>query len=112
MTIKTGYKQDLKGSYISKDPASQLVYSLDWGTEWLSEGDALATVSYTVEAIPGDTNPLVIESQGIQAGPQLTYVELSDGTAGNIYTVTATITTTDSNIDARRFRVKCEERYV
>ena len=112
MTIKTGYKQDIKGSYILKDPDSQLVYSMDWGTEWLPEGDALATVSYAVEAITGDTNPLAIESQGIQALEQLTYVELSGGSARNIYTVTVTITTTDSNTDVRRFRIKCEDRFI
>lgn len=110
MTTRTGYKQDVKGSWISKDPNAQLVYSMDWGTEWLPTGDALATVSYAVSSVANDAAPLVIESSGIQGG--LTYVELSGGTHGEIYTVTATITTTDSNTDVRRFRIKVEDRYL
>jgi hypothetical protein len=111
MTIKTGYKQDLKGSYISKDPASQLVYSLDWGTEWLATGNTITAVVYTVSTISGDATPLVIVTSGIQSGT-ITYVELSGGKAGEIYTVTCSVTTSDSDVDRRRFRIKCEERYV
>lgn len=110
MTTKTGYKQDYKGSYIPKDPDSQLIYSIDWATEWLPTGDSLASASYTVETIDGDSSPLTKESSGIQGG--ISYVELSGGTAGEIYTVTCTITTTDSNTDVRRFRVKVEDRYL
>jgi len=108
-TIITGYKQDHKGSYIEKDPNAQLVYTIDWGAEWLSTGDALSQVSYSVEQIAEDSNPLVIVSQGIQ--DNLSYVELSGGSDREIYTVTATITTTDNNTDTRRFRILCEERY-
>lgn len=109
MTTITGYKQDHKGSYIPKDPNAQLVYQIDWTTEWMPTGDSLDSVSYTVETITGDTNPLAIESQGIQGG--LTYVELSGGSDKNVYTVTCNIVTQDGITDTRRFRIKCEERY-
>lgn len=108
-TITTGYKQDHKGSYIEKDPNAQLVYTIDWGAEWLSTGDELNQVSYTLETIQGDSNPLEIVSQGIQDNKS--YVELKNGSHKNVYTVTCEITTKDNNTDLRRFRIKCEERY-
>jgi hypothetical protein len=111
MTYKTGYKQDVKGSWIPKDPEAQLVYSMDWGTEWLSQGNSVSSVVYTVSTVAGDTAPLTIESSGVQGGT-VTYVELSGGTPNEIYTVTSTITTSDSDVDARRFRVKVEDRYL
>lgn len=111
MTTITGYKQDHKGSYISKDPNAQLVYQMDWTTDWMPTGDSLASVSYAVETISGDANPLEIESEGISGDGSLTYVELSGGSDKNVYTVTCNITTTDGITDSRRFRIKCEERY-
>lgn len=111
MTTKTGYKQDVKGSWIPKDPGATLVYSMDWGSEWLATGNTIATSSYAVSTITGDTAPLVIVSQGIQGG-NVTYVELSGGKAGELYTVTCTVTTSDSDIDKRRFRIKVEDRYL
>lgn len=110
MTTKTGYKKDLKGAWISKDPDAQLIYSMDWATEWLPTGDSLATVNYEVSTITGDTSPLTIEDSGIQSG--VTFVELSGGTVGELYTVSCTVTTTDSNTDVRRFKVKVEERFL
>jgi hypothetical protein len=111
MTIKTGYKQDVKGSWIPKDPDAQLVYAMDWGTEWLAQGNSISAVTYTVSTITGDTTPLTIESSGIQAGG-ITYVELSGGKEGEIYTVTCTVTTSGADVDARRFRIKVEDRYL
>jgi hypothetical protein len=111
MTTITGYKQDHKGSYISKDPAAQLVYQMDWTTDWMPDSDQLASAVYTVETITGDSAPLAIESSGITGDGLLAYVELSGGSDKNIYTVTCTITTVDGITEARRFRIKCEERF-
>lgn len=109
MSTITGYKRDTQGSWIAKDPSAQLVYSMEWG-EWLATGQSLASVSYTVSTISGDAAPLTNEGTGI-SGTQ-TYIELSAGTAGEIYTVTANITTDDGAIDRRAFKVKVDNRYV
>jgi hypothetical protein len=108
--VKTGYQQDYQGSWIDKDPAAKLVYSMDWITEWLSTGSTLVSANYTISTVAGDPSPLTRVSQGIQAN--VSYVELSGGTDGEIYTVTCTVTTSDSEIDARRFRVKVKARYL
>ena len=109
MATITGYKKDTEGSWIAKDPSAQLVYSMEWN-QWLATGQSLASSSYAVSTISGDASPLAKVSSGI-SGTQ-SYVELSGGTAGEIYTVTATITTDDGATDRRAFKVKVDARYV
>lgn len=108
MSTITGYKQDTQGAWIPKDPEAQLVYSMNW-VEWLSTGQTIVSVNYTENSRINDTAPLVIESEGVQAGT-VTYAEISGGAVGKIYTVTAEITTDDGAIDRRSFRIKIENR--
>jgi hypothetical protein len=105
---RTGYEQDSQGIWISKDPNARLTYSFDW-SEWLPTGDTISTVNYTLQVRANDPAPLVRQSQGVQSGT-ITYVEISGGGAGKIYTVTAAITTVDGLLDRRNFRVKVENR--
>jgi hypothetical protein len=109
MTTQTGFKQDHLGSWIDKDPAAVLVYSLDWN-DWIESNDTIANSVMTVSTITGDPNPLAVKSSGFTGN--VAYAELEDGSAGNVYTVTNTITTTDGAVDARRFRVKVQNRYL
>jgi hypothetical protein len=110
MTVtQNGFKKDISGSWISKDPAAVLVYTLDW-TEWLPTGTTITNSSVTVSTIAADAAPLTKVSNGVSEGNK-SYVELSGGTKGNLYTITTTVTTSDGEIDRRRFRVKVEERY-
>lgn len=109
MSTITGYKKDTVGSWIAKDPSAQLTYSMEWN-QWLATGQSLASTTYTVSTISGDAAPLTKEASGI-SGTQ-SYVELSGGTAGELYTVTAEITTDDGATDRRAFRVKVDNRYV
>ena len=107
----TGFKQDVKGSYIVKDPGTEIIYSIDW-SDWLDTSDDLATSTFEIVDIVGDAANLTISSQGINSGDQLTYVEVAGGTAGETYTVKNTITTDNGITDVRRFRVRVEERYL
>lgn len=110
MTTKTGFQRDIVGAWISKDPGAQLIYSVDWATEWLATGDTISSASFAISTIDGDANPLVEEDHGVQAG--VAFVELSGGTSGELYTVTCTITTEGGSTESRRFRVKVEDRYL
>lgn len=108
-TITTsGFQKDTQGIWISKDPEAQLVYTLDW-SEWLPTGDTISQVTWAIQARANDPQPLEEESAGVQEGT-LTYIELSGGQVGKVYTVTAEITTTDGSLDRRNFRVKVENR--
>lgn len=105
---KTGYLKDQQGIYILKDPQAQLVYTFDW-SEWLPTGDSITSVNYTLQVRANDPDPLVREDQGIQSGTK-TYVEISGGGVGKIYTVTAEIDTANGSTDRRNFRIKVENR--
>lgn len=110
MSTITGYKKDTVGAYIDKDPGARLIYSMDW-SEWLPTGDTLSTATYVISTITGDAAPIVKHQEGVEGGT-VSFVELSGGTAKEIYTVTATITTTDGNTDKRRFRLKVNDRFL
>jgi hypothetical protein len=107
MATLTGYLRDNKGIYIDKDPNATLDYTLDWG-DYTQAGDALATASWSTSAISGDAAPLTI---GVAStNNDKATVLISGGTAGNIYTVTCAITTTDGLIDRRAFRISVKVR--
>lgn len=111
MTTQTGFRQDNIGSYIDKDPGATLVYSIDW-TDWLESGDAIANSAMTTTTITGDPAPLTIVSNGFQANTDIAYAEISGGSAGNLYTITNTITTENGLIDRRAFRIRVQARYL
>ena len=107
MATLTGYKRDNAGIYIDKDPEAELDYTLDW-SEYLPEGVALSTASWSIDSISGDSDPLVAGASTI-VGEQTTVV-ISGGTVGNIYTVRCTITTDNGNTDRRSFRISVKNR--
>lgn len=109
MPDTSGFKKDTVGSYIVKDPGAYLTYTVDW-VDWLPGGDNLDTSTFTASTISGDASPLVIAANTIITTQAV--VEISGGTAGEIYTVTNTITTTNGETDKRRFRIKVEDRYL
>lgn len=109
MSTITGYKQDAQGSYILKDPEAQLIYTMDW-SEWLSTGQTVSAVTYSIAARANDANPPVKEDEGITNSGTHTYVEISAGSANKVYTVTADITTDNGATDRRNFRIKVENR--
>jgi hypothetical protein len=102
-TIRSGFEQTVQGLTIEKDSEAKLSYTFDW-SEWLPQGDSLASADYTITARANDPDPLVKVSQGIQGNK--TYIELSDGQLGKSYIVTAKVITVDGLIDRRNFRVK------
>lgn len=110
MSTITGYKQDAQGHWIPKDPEARLVYSLDW-SEWLALGQTIVAVTYSHNSRANDPDPLIIHTSGVSEGV-ITFAEISGGSVGKIYTVTAAITTDDGSNDRRAFRIKLENRLV
>ena len=104
---QTGYKKDIVGSYISKDPAASLQYSVDW-SDWVPAGDAIATATFVQESTHTAAN---LNIGGVSTVTNVASATISSGAAGEIYTVKNTITTTGGFTDVRRFRIRVENRY-
>jgi hypothetical protein len=104
----TGYRRDNEGVFISKDALARLTYRMDWA-QWRIGEDTIATVNYTIQQRTNDANPVIRHDQGVVTG-RYTFVELSGGTVGRTYVITADITTTEGLRDRRNFRVKIENR--
>lgn len=84
-----------------KDPDEVLDYTVDW-SNWLATGETISTSTFTPDAgITKDS-----ETNGNTAGT----VWLSGGTAGESYSVTNRITTTDSRTAERSFVIDVAER--
>lgn len=110
MSTITGYRQDTQGAWIAKDPEARLVYTMDW-SEWLSTGQTVTAVSYSHNSRANDPDPLIINSQGIAAAGTKTYAEISGGSEGKTYAVTASITTDDGSLDRRSFKILVQKRF-
>jgi hypothetical protein len=105
--MSSGFTQTIQGLTIVKDTEAQLIYSFEW-SEWMPPEDSIESVEYTVSARSNDPDPLLIESQGFNGTK--TFVELSNGQEGKVYTVTCKINTTNELTDRRNFRVKVQAR--
>jgi len=108
MTSLTGFERDRDGIFIRKSPAAVLDYSVSW-EDWLPSGETIQTSTFTVSTISGDASPLTKDSESFLSATCT--VNLSAGTAGNIYTVTNTITT-QNYTEARFFKIVVENRSV
>lgn len=111
MTTQTGFKQDVQGSWIEKDPAAILIYTLDW-SDWISSGDQLSNCTFATSTISGDPTPITILDTSFVAQSSYALANISGGSAGNTYTITNTIRTQNGATDVRRFKLKVQQRYV
>ena len=102
-----GFFQTNTGLEIDKDPQAELTYTFQW-SDWLDDGDGIASTEYSVVARRNDSSAITIESSGIDGTK--TYAVLSGGQADKVYTVTAKITTNDGAVDRRAFRVNVKNR--
>ena len=113
MANLTGYKRDNVSLYITKDPDSNVQYGLDF-TDYLNTGDSISSASVTISTVSGDSAPLAFPTNEatdvLITGGVLVNIRLEGGTAGNIYTIKATIVTSQGDTDARSFRIKVEEK--
>lgn len=109
MATVTGFLADNEGTFIDKDTQASLVYTMDW-SQWLPAGQTIATSSWQLETITGDTAPLVNEAASNTNSAAL--IEISGGTSGKIYKIYNTITTSSGYQDRRYFRIKVKARSI
>lgn len=106
---RSGFEITNQGINIDKDVAAQLTYTFDW-SEWLENGDTVASVEYDAAARRNDPTPIEIVSEGIADNSTDTYVELRGGQTDKTYVITAKITTANGLVDRRNFRVNVVNR--
>ena len=123
MATLTGYKRDIDGLYIDKDPDAVLKYTIDW-SNWLASGETIVAnenitidgnpVNYDTDVVPetisGDANPLKCEAFAIANNGKAVTMTLHGGTAGNIYKVTNTIVTDEFEVEEKFFRIVVKDR--
>lgn len=112
MANLTGFQKDITGIYINKDPDANLVYALDF-VDYLQQGDSLSTATVTIGTISGDSAPLAFPTgAGTDvniSGTKATF-RVNAGTAGYIYPIQVTITTTGGDTDSRHFRIVVKDK--
>lgn len=89
----------------TKDPDSILDYSIDWGTNWLNEGDEIEYSTWSIK--PSHTAGLSIESTTNTL--TTTKVIVSSGSGGREYRLTNTINTIDGLREDQTLIIEIEE---
>ena len=89
-----------------KDPAAVLDYAIDWGAEYLGDGDALAESSWTVT--PDESGGAAIVGSGFS--DRSATVNVSGGLAGRIYRLANRVVTQAGRVDERSLVLRVEVR--
>jgi hypothetical protein len=91
---------------LMKDPSAVLDYAIDWGAEYLGDGDLLAKSSWTVE--PDEADGVVIVSSNYSG--RLSTVQAGGGAPGKLYRLSNSVTTQSGRTDERSIMLRVEKR--
>ena len=89
-----------------KDPQAVLDYAIDWGAEYLGEGDALADSSWSVD--PSEAGGISVVSSSF--GDRTATVQAGGGVAGKLYRLENRVVTQSGRIDERSIVLRVEQR--
>jgi hypothetical protein len=89
-----------------KDPKAVLDYLIDWGAEYLAEGEMLASSDWSVD--PDETDGIVVAGSDFDAIGST--VKAAGGTAGRLYRLVNRVATTAGRTDERSVTVRVENR--
>jgi hypothetical protein len=93
-------------SFLLKDPGAVLDYSIDWGAEYLGEGELLAASSWSV--VPSEPDGIAVAGRGFDSSTST--VKASGGVAGRLYRLVNLVTTGSGRIDERSIVIRVEDR--
>lgn len=93
-------------TFLLKDPQAVLDYAIDWGAQYLGDGDALADSSWAV--LPDEVDGVAIV--GSTFGDRITTVNVSGGIAGRIYRLANRVVTQSGRVDERSVVLRVESR--
>ena len=92
-------------TFLLKDPAAVLDYTVDWGEDYLA-GDALADSNWSVS--PDEPGGAAIA--GSYFDSLIATVQVAGGLPGKIYRVTNQVTTASGREDSRSIILRMEKR--
>jgi hypothetical protein len=80
-----------------KDPNAIIDWAIDWGQDYLQEGETIQSSAWLVE--PQEDDGIEVDSSHHTAGTAVAF--LSGGVVGNVYRVTNRVTTSSGRTDDR-----------
>ena len=89
-----------------KDPAAVLDYAIDWGADYLGDGDLLAQSNWSVE--PAETGGIAIVTT--EFGDSVSSVQAGGGIAGRLYRLSNRVVTQSGRTDERSIVLRVEKR--
>jgi hypothetical protein len=93
-------------SFLLKDPDAILDYRIDWGAEYLADGELLAGSEWSV--VPDEAGGVTVAGNDFDTTSST--VKAAGGIAGRIYSLVNRITTSTGRIDDRSIVVRVEDR--
>ncbi len=93
-------------TFLLKDPDAVLDYAIDWGAQYLDQGDLLTDSSWSVDPDEPDGVSVV----GSSFGDSLSTVQAAGGAAGKLYRLANRVTTQSGRIDERSIMLRVERR--
>lgn len=91
---------------LMKDPAAVLDYAIDWGAQYLDQGDLLADSSWSVEPEEADGVAVV----GSLFSDTISTVQAGGGIPGRLYRLANRVVTQSGRTDERSIMLRVEKR--
>ena len=89
-----------------KDPEAVLDYAIDWGAQYLDQGDLLAESSWSVDP----DEPGGVSVVGSVFGDTISTVQASGGVPGRLYRLANRVVTYSGRTDERSIVLRVEKR--
>jgi hypothetical protein len=89
-----------------KDPEAVLDYAIDWGAQYLGDGDLLASSDWSVSPDEPDGVAIV----GGSFDDRISTVQAGGGIAGRIYRLANRVVTQSGRTDERSIMLRVEKR--
>lgn len=89
-----------------KDPEAVLDYAIDWGAEYLGEGDVIAASNWSVS--PSEADGVSIGASSFDE--RVSSVTVAGGLPGRLYRLSNRVVTDSGRIDDRSIMLRVEKR--
>ena len=93
-------------SFLLKDPEAVLDYTIDWGAEYLADGELLAQSEWSV--VPDETGGISVAGSDFDSSTST--AKAAGGIVGRLYRLVNRITTATGRIDERSVVIRVETR--